>query len=291
MTISQLLGHLELSPLVEMCTRVLPWLCPRSVRNLQHGIDFHGNTSYTWWGSPLFQHTRKTYSKVHKTQMCFLLLVLSSGFLHTNVPILSLQADGDGFCLFGLVFANHCHHVTQQGVDASNDFIEVSIHGRCSCMLHGCVLLTQDPHVISMGLIYQEFGWSIFVFSGRFPCDQYKFCQLCRNDRERCRKGVGPPYNAWLSSQDARCQKRRLFENSAQFDQNSKNIVSAKQEDIRCEKLNNSMKSAGKTQWNQAGMSAMRKLRVMQGAPPSDPEHPRQVACHQWCWNRKTITR
>ena len=32
--------------------------------------------------------------------------------LATNIPILSLQADGDGFCLFGLVFANHCHHVT-----------------------------------------------------------------------------------------------------------------------------------------------------------------------------------
>ncbi len=63
--------------------------------------------------------------------------------LATNVPILSLQADGDGFCLFGLVFANHCHHVTTR-CWLSEVFIASDVY-TSSCMLHGCVCSHNIP--------------------------------------------------------------------------------------------------------------------------------------------------
>ncbi len=90
--------------------------------------------------------------------------------LHTkNVPILSQILQRNFTCLHSrgfscvlddpeylfspspsrwrwiLVFANHCHHVTQ-GVDALNDFIEVTYDARAAACCTMCVLTQQPQH-------------------------------------------------------------------------------------------------------------------------------------------------
>ncbi len=151
MTISQLLGHLELSPLVEMCTRVLPWLCPKHikmVKNAWRGIDFWFSwwNFYTWWEGPLsaVQHKEMLQKSTFFGRFVFSMLLsyCLSAFLAStlsqNISFLPLQADGDGF--FFLCGAGLCQPLppcNNKVLTVWSLYCKCRPHGRCSCMLYG----------------------------------------------------------------------------------------------------------------------------------------------------------
>ncbi len=136
MTISQLLGHLELSPLVEMCTRVLPWLYLKHIKIGEELLVWHW---FLWWH---FLHiVRKSFVSAQKENLLqsaqntdVFFTIGAQQWLLAHKCSNSLSPSRWRWILF--VWAGLCQ---QQGVDASDEVMytrQVQLHAARMCAAH-----------------------------------------------------------------------------------------------------------------------------------------------------------